>query len=407
MKTSRTSPHIDEEPHRTRRLTATTGALLGVALIAVVVVVGATPQTPVAGQPPAADQARAAGLPPASQSAVPPPATTPQGQAAKEAVDYCLGCHGNKDFSLTLKDGKEMSLFVDENDFTHSVHGSHLICTDCHAKYDQDHPTGKTFDSQRAYVTAAYETCKKCHFDTYTRTLESVHYELLKAGMDSAPVCTDCHGTHNIQNPHAKRAMVSRSCAKCHVEVYQTYARSVHGKALIEEGNQDVPACADCHTHHQIQQPGTAKFRLTTPEICSRCHADKKLMTKYGISTTVAQTYLSDFHGVTASLTRNLPADKQQVVVTCVDCHGSHDIASPKLKGHDAMKATVASACAKCHQGAPPGFPAAWLSHYAPSMQHAPLVYLIDLFYRFLIPFMVIGLVLHLLLHVYRISAGR
>ena len=62
------------------------------------------------------------------------------------------------------------------------MHASQLICTDCHAKYDQDHPSGATFPSRRAYTVGAYELCKKCHFDTYTRTLESVHYELLKAG---------------------------------------------------------------------------------------------------------------------------------------------------------------------------------------------------------------------------------
>lgn len=330
----------------------------------------------------------------------------PQNEKAGEAVAYCLGCHGDRDLSLELKDGSSMSLFVAEDDLTQSVHSSQLICTDCHTRYDQDHPSGKTFDSQRAYVTASYETCKKCHFDSYTRTLESVHYELLKSGFEAAPVCTDCHGKHNIQNPHAKRAMVSRSCATCHVDLYQTYARSVHGKALIEDGNNDVPACADCHTHHQIQEPGT-KFLLATPEICSRCHADEKMMSKYGISTLVAQTYLSDFHGVTASLSRNLPADEQQVVVTCVECHGAHDIASPRLQGAEKMKATVSATCAKCHEGASPGFPAAWLSHYPPSLQHAPLVYLVDIFYKFFIPFVLVGLILNLLLHVYRVSAGR
>ena len=100
--------------------------------------------------------------------------------------------------------------------------------------------------------------------------------------------------------------MMSRSCAACHTDVYKTYARSVHGRALVEDDNQDVPACADCHTHHQVQQPGTAKFRLNSPETCIRCHGNAALMSKYGISTTVAQTYLSDFHGVTASLSRNL-----------------------------------------------------------------------------------------------------
>ncbi len=328
-------------------------------------------------------------------------------QPPSESVAACLGCHEDKDLSLTLKDGTAMSLHVDPRAFARSVHGSQLVCTDCHPKYDQDHPSGTTFPSKRGYVTAAYETCKKCHFDTYTRTLESVHYELLKGGLDTAPVCTDCHGAHNIQNPHEKRAMVSRSCATCHEAVYRRYAASVHGKALVAEGNQDVPACADCHTHHQIEQPGTKRFRLNSPDICIRCHGDRGRMAKYGISTMVAQTYLADFHGVTASLARGAAAAAQQVVVTCVDCHGAHDMASPRLKGKEAMQATVAATCARCHQGASPAFPAAWLSHYEPSLRHAPLVFAVGLFYKVFIPFVVIGLVLHLLLQVYRVSAGR
>jgi predicted CXXCH cytochrome family protein len=130
-------------------------------------------------------------------------------------------------------------------------------------------------------------------------------------------------------------------------------------------------------------------------------------MSKYGIPTTVAQTYLADFHGVTASLSRNLSEEDQQLVVTCNDCHGVHDIASPRLLGEEAMKATVTAACARCHQDTAPSFPAAWLSHYPPSPRNAPLVWAVDLFYRIFIPFAVIGLVLHLLLHVYRLSAGR
>lgn len=333
-------------------------------------------------------------------------------QAAKpapvpEAVTYCLDCHEDKTLSLTFKDGSSMSLFVDLKHLAGSVHASQLICTDCHAKYDQDHPTGATFPSRRAYTVSSYELCKKCHFDTYTRTLESVHYELLKAGVDSAPICTDCHGAHNIANPHSKRAMMSRSCAACHTDVYKTYASSVHGRVLVEDDNQDVPACADCHTHHQVQQPGTTKFRLNSPDTCIRCHENERLMSKYGISTTVAQTYLADFHGVTASLSRNLSEAQQQIVVTCNDCHGVHNIASPKLKGQEAMKATVSAACSKCHQDTAPTFSVAWLSHYPPSPRHAPMVWAVEVFYKLFIPFAVIGLILNLLLHVYRMSAGR
>jgi predicted CXXCH cytochrome family protein len=338
---------------------------------------------------------------------VPAPGAAPASQAIPESVANCLGCHDDKTQTLTLKDGSTMSLYVDVKDLQHSVHASQLICTDCHVKYDQNHPSGATFPSRRAYTVSSYEVCKKCHFDTYTRTLESVHYELLKAGVDTAPICVDCHGSHSIQNPHLKRAMMSRSCATCHTDVYKTYAASVHGRVLVEDDNQDVPACADCHTHHQVQQPGTTKFRLSSPDTCIRCHANEKLMSKYGISTTVAQTYLADFHGVTASLSRNLPEAKQQVVVTCVDCHGVHNIASPKLKGPEVMKATVTAACARCHKDTAPTFPAAWLSHYPPSPRHAPLVWAVGLFYTFFIPFCITGLILHLLLHVYRMSAGR
>jgi len=341
--------------------------------------------------------------------ATPAVAQTPPAPAKPlpEKVQYCMDCHADKEQTLSFKDGTTMSLYVDPADLQHSVHAAQLICTDCHAKYENDHPSGKELPSRREYTVGTYEVCKKCHFDTYTRTLESVHYELLKAGIDTAPMCVDCHGAHNIQNPHQKRAMMSRTCAVCHTDVYKTYASSVHGRVLVEDDNQDVPACADCHTHHQVQQPGTNKFRLSAPDTCIRCHSNAKLMSKYGISTTVGQTYLADFHGTTASLSRNLSEDKQQIVVTCNDCHGVHNITSPKLKGAEAMTATVTSACAKCHKDTAKSFPSAWLSHYPPSPTHAPLVWGVQMFYSAFIPFAVIGLILHLLLHVYRMSSGR
>lgn len=324
-----------------------------------------------------------------------------------EAVAYCLGCHGEQDFSMTLDDGSEMSLYVDATAFAGSVHGPQLVCTDCHERYDENHPTGATFPGQREYVTSSYTLCKKCHFDTYTRTLESVHYSLLAEGLDAAPVCTDCHGAHDVADPHAKRAMISRSCAQCHTDIYDRYAKSVHGKALVEEDNQDVPACADCHTAHSIVDPTTAKFRLASPETCVGCHGNRELMARYEIPVTVAETYLADFHGVTASLEQGESLDERRLVVTCIDCHGVHDIRSPAALGTAAMKERVAEVCAGCHQDAPKDFPQAWLSHYQPSLKHAPLVYLVDLFYKIFIPFVVLGLVLQVLLHLYRVAIRR
>jgi hypothetical protein len=309
--------------------------------------------------------------------------------------------------AMTLADGTEMSIYVDPNAFAGSMHGTQLVCTDCHEHYEEGHPNGATFPSRRRYAIASYEVCKRCHFDTYARTLESVHYEHLKKGFEQVPVCTDCHGAHDIHNPHEKRAMISRSCARCHVEVYDAYARSVHGKALFEEGIESVPACADCHTAHHMTDPRTAKFHLNSPQICIRCHADEKLMSRYEIPTDVATTYLADFHGVTASLAKDSEVDARQLVVTCVDCHGVHDIASPSLVGSEEMKQRVLRVCRGCHEGAASDFPAAWLSHFQPSLQHAPLVYLVDLAYRIFIPLIVVGLILQVLLHLYRVAVGR
>lgn len=336
-----------------------------------------------------------------------PPSTAALATETPAAISYCLACHSTEGLSLTLEDGSQMNLYQDPEGFAGSVHGQQLVCTDCHERYDEGHPSGATFASTRAYQIASYEICKKCHFDTYARTLESVHYAFLKGGFEFVPVCTDCHGAHDIPDPHEKRAMMSTSCAGCHVRVYQDYSKSVHGKFLVEESNQDVPACPDCHTAHRIADPTTTKFHLASPDICVRCHGDQELMARYDIPTTVATTYLADFHGVTASLAQVSEVAERRLVVTCVDCHGVHDIQSPSLIGANQMKAKVAEICASCHEGAPADFPAAWLSHFQPSLRHAPLVFLVELFYKIFIPFVISGLVLQVLLHLYRVATRR
>jgi len=327
---------------------------------------------------------------------------------AEVPIEDCLVCHEDQELTLTLEDGDEMSLFVDEATYLGSVHGEALVCTDCHQGYEDDHPSGREIPSHRDYVIASYDLCKQCHFDTYTRTLESVHYEYLNEGLEVVPVCADCHGAHDVQDPHEKSEMISRSCGTCHEDVYKVYKRSVHGAALSQT-NQDIPGCADCHTAHVIAHPDTVRFRLVSPETCMRCHGDPKLTAKYGMLSTVATTYLADFHGVTASLAgeSDVEAEPEQVVVVCIDCHGYHDIASPSLVGEEEMARRVTAVCESCHQDATPDFSAAWLSHYPPTIDRAPLVFLVRLFYRVFIPFMVAGLLLQVGMHLYRVGSRR
>ena len=340
--------------------------------------------------------------------AAPGPAAA-QEEEMPEAVEYCMACHSDEGFTMELEDGSELDLSVDPETYLRSVHGGELVCTDCHQGYDDmdEHPSGATFASRRQYALTHYETCKQCHFDTYTRTVESIHFEYLEAGFEDMPVCTDCHGAHDVVDPHRKEAMMSRSCAECHAGVYETYAHSVHGEALVEQGNEDVPGCADCHTAHSIADPTTVAFRLRSPEICIECHGDERMMAEYDIPTDVATTYLTDFHGVTAALADPSEIEERQLVVTCIDCHGVHDIASPAVVGEAAMKSRVRESCASCHEDAGTDFPDAWLSHYRPSLRHHPLVWLVSLFYKIFIPFVIGGLALQVGLHLYRVASSR
>lgn len=332
-----------------------------------------------------------------------------EAQEVSESVAYCLECHSDPDMTLELEDGDEMSLGVDAEGFLASAHGSELVCTDCHQGYDDfdNHPSGNTFPSRRAYVLASYEICRGCHFDTYTRALESIHFEMLRADRKDAPVCTDCHDAHEILDPEQREAMLSRSCAKCHTDVFETYLQSVHGKALHEENNDDVPTCVDCHSAHSIADARSGGFHLSSPEICVECHGDEEMMSRYDISTDVAATYLSDFHGVTATLASDVDVGEGRLVVTCVDCHGVHDITSPALLRAGEMQHRAEQVCFRCHTTAASDFPQAWLSHYRPSLQHAPLVYFVRLFYKIFIPFVVVGLALQVGMHLYRFSMRR
>ncbi len=328
------------------------------------------------------------------------------GAASKaDLVDTCLSCHGDKALSVTLPSGETRSLYVDVELFKRSVHGNKLGCTDCHQDIQDIPHASRPFKTLREFTVAYYEQCKRCHFPNYTKTLDSVHYQALARGDRTAPLCVDCHGSHDVTRPDQPRTHVSETCAKCHEGISAVFAKSVHGRSINRNG--DVPVCTDCHRSHDIAGPKAANWLRTTPEICGNCHSNKTLMDRYGLSTAVTRTYVSDFHGMTASLQRGSNTEGMSVTALCTDCHGVHDIMKVDEPGSHVLRANLVKTCARCHPGANENFPAAWLSHYEPSWKKAPLVYGVQVFYAVLIPFMMIGLVLQVLLHLWRMVVNR
>jgi len=323
---------------------------------------------------------------------------------ARDNGEGCAACH-RYPVAVSFKDGSTHRFQVDEAGLRSSVHKK-LRCTDCHFGFSsREHPQ-RTFKDRRNFTIVAAETCRRCHFDKYTKTLEGIHFNLLLSGNLKAPVCVDCHGAHTINSGRHEKVLSAQRCENCHQEIYRTYSMSVHGKALISSHNQDVPVCSDCHRAHDLFDPHLADFRNNIPQMCSNCHANEDLMKRYGLSTAVLKSYLEDFHGVTITFYKKQKNSVRHIAV-CTDCHGIHDIT--KTKGPDAsvVKANLVKRCRKCHPDAADNFPESWISHYEPDFKRAPLVYAVNFVYKIFIPFMIVGLVLQIILHIWRYAVNR
>jgi predicted CXXCH cytochrome family protein len=316
-------------------------------------------------------------------------------ESRQEEIETCLPCHSDASLTLTLATGEVRSLTVDRTAFAGSVHGSRLRCTDCHAGMGEVPHPERPRRTVAEYRAPFREACKRCHFGNYMRALDSVHAKLLPADDPRAPSCVECHGSYEIASPARPRAQVSRTCARCHQAVFETYAKSVHGRALLEQGNASAPVCTDCHRSHNVGGPHDMAWLLQSPQLCGRCHREQR------------RTYLADFHGMTASLASPDRHGGVRVTALCSDCHDVHDIARVDDPGSHVVKANLVKTCRRCHAGATESFPAAWLSHYEPSLHKKPVVWAVKTFYVVFIPFVIGGLLLHVALAFSRLVVKR
>ena len=317
-----------------------------------------------------------------------------RGQADDSA---CLACHQNPQFSAQTKNGEPFNLFVDAEALAHSVHGEGgMKCVDCHTGFEPAMGHGLTFESRREAALQLNESCAQCHVTQADQEQDGVHARARAEGMVEAAVCTDCHTAHEVRrlkDPATGGRLpdtgvwIAQTCQQCHSAIYDKYKESVHGSALINENNVDVPTCIDCHGVHIIEDPTTAAFRLRSPQLCAGCHTDPARMDKYGISTNVLTTYVADFHGTTVTIFERVTPDTATDKPVCYDCHGIHDIVrvDDPQKGLS-VRQNILTKCQQCHPDATANFPDAWMSHYIPSPEKYPIVYYVNLFYKFFIP---------------------
>ena len=329
---------------------------------------------------------------------------TPLSQEGTTTNAECLACHEQASTPFKLPSGELLFIQVDAIAFGNSVHGrNEVTCVTCHpTKSSFPHPdlTAKNLHQYRAEFVPR---CNECHEEQVEETQDSIHGKLIEQGDEYAPTCADCHDPHTQPKiEEVNKIEFAKICATCHNGIYKEYAESVHGSALIEDNNQDVPGCIDCHGVHTMQDPRTAEFRNSSIFMCAECHTNPKIMDKYGISTNVLTSYVADFHGTTVTIFDKTEPDQPTNKAVCYDCHGVHNIQSVNnpVSGI-AIKENMLKACQKCHPDATINFPTSWLSHYSPDKEDFPLVYYVTLFYKILIPTVIGGMAIFVLSDIY------
>jgi nitrate/TMAO reductase-like tetraheme cytochrome c subunit len=172
-------------------------------------------------------------------------------------------------------------------------------------------------------------------------TIDDTKYKASVHGTENI-ACVDCH-TNITGFPHPKVTASSPrdfslelylTCRQCHDDQYQKTLDSVHQKAYAA-GNTNAAVCTDCHNPHtqsRLTNKDTGELllgaRLVIPQTCAKCHS------------TIYDTYKQSVHG--AALTEK----GNQYVPTCIDCHGVHNIQSPRTA---TFRNSTPYLCATCH----------------------------------------------------------
>ncbi|OGU58830.1 MAG: hypothetical protein A2X64_09480 [Ignavibacteria bacterium GWF2_33_9] len=265
------------------------------------------------------------------------------------STEYCGKCH---------KKEKELHIKSDHYFQLNKNNPQAPTCIYCHTK-----AVTKNFKVSAVQLKKNQEDlCLSCHLDAahtktqYSTSLinyrNSVHGQAISKGISAAAVCTDCHGAHIFEKASSptsniRKSNVANVCSKCHIGVSQEYKQSIHGVAL-EKGNPDVPTCSYCHGEHSISAVVEVPLKMFTDNqinpqsavktkmvYCIKCHADEKMMSKYGIAT------FNKAHDWLPSL------GKHNETVRCVDCHSSYT--PPNLSHNLLPPEKTIKKCEECH----------------------------------------------------------
>lgn len=227
----------------------------------------------------------------------------------------------------------------------------------------------------------------------------SVHGKLvMEERLEEAPNCVSCHGSHSIylaNDPSStiNKINVSSTCGNCHSYVYEEYMESVHGSAFIK-GATDAPVCSTCHGEHQILGPEEKEAPVSPLKVsktCSECHGSERIIKKYGLPSDRVTSYEDSYHGLVDKFGDTRAAN-------CASCHGFHHILPSSNPNSSIYPANIKTTCGKCHPGASENFSRGRIHPVITKTKKEIsdlIIYYVRLFYLIIIPLVIGGMFLH------------
>jgi formate dehydrogenase gamma subunit len=262
---------------------------------------------------------------------------------------------------------------------TKSAHNG-LTCDTCHESHDKyPHP-----------ANIPKPVCGTCHVDQAGDYSLGVHGQARAHGNESAPDCALCHGSaHEMLSPKSQafRGAVPDTCGMCHGDVVDQYRASIHGQALAR-GVSQAPLCTDCHGEHNIIKHTSDASPVNAAHIrdtCGSCHGNVRLNGRFGLPTDRMISFDSSFHGLAAKA-------GMQTVANCASCHGVHNILPSSDPKSTINPKNLPKTCGKCHPGAGERFAISQVHVSENGAEPRPLRFVRDM-YLLLIP-VTIGLML-------------
>ena len=217
----------------------------------------------------------------------------------------CQGCHGDAHAILPARDVNS------------TTYASNLprTCGACHGdtKFAKEHKIS----------------------EVYSMYMDSIHGSALtKDGLLVAASCSSCHGSHKIlskKDPASptNRANIAEGCGKCHAGPKLDYKAGIHGQRE-NTGNSMAPVCVDCHTTHQIATVRTASWQMNTTATCGSCHSEQlqtyhdtfhAQVSALGYIETARCWDCHGFHDIRPATDRKSTIAKANLVTTCGKCH--------------------------------------------------------------------------------------